>query len=299
MSLVIELQADAINATVKTSELLRKALVVAKKLGVTDFENWVQAELTGYKLTADVPPYRIVKGIVQAWNPYNNMWIPAVFESPLEAERLSKRASGQPIAEIEELAEAKSKGMLQMPFDHATEAALRRSIGLPLTPTLCVDRTALVGTLNAVRNTVLQWALKLEADGIRGEGMTFSSTERDKAKGQHYNVNNFYGPVSQSQISQGGTQVTQSLTATAVDWELLKPFLQSLQELLNTLSLPEPAKSELRAEVATLQAQLGSPHPKAAIVHEAGRSIRNILEGMTGSLIAAKLLEQLARALGG
>jgi len=40
-SLVIELQADAINSSVSILNLLRKALVVAKKLGIKDFEDWI------------------------------------------------------------------------------------------------------------------------------------------------------------------------------------------------------------------------------------------------------------------
>ena len=36
--------------------------------------------------------------------------------------------------------------------------------------------------LDAVRNAVLKWSLTLEAEGIIGEGMSFSPVEREKAQ---------------------------------------------------------------------------------------------------------------------
>ncbi|HBP87483.1 MAG TPA: hypothetical protein DD706_07295 [Nitrospiraceae bacterium] len=40
------------------ADLLRKALVVARKLGLKEFEWWVAKELSGYEETKDVPQYR-------------------------------------------------------------------------------------------------------------------------------------------------------------------------------------------------------------------------------------------------
>ncbi len=52
MSLVQELQRDAIGSTVSTTELLRKALIVARKLAVRDFSEWIDWELKGYPNTS-------------------------------------------------------------------------------------------------------------------------------------------------------------------------------------------------------------------------------------------------------
>jgi hypothetical protein len=40
-SLVLELQQEAMNPGVKVSDLLRKALVVATKLNVNEFKQWI------------------------------------------------------------------------------------------------------------------------------------------------------------------------------------------------------------------------------------------------------------------
>ena len=73
--LVLELQRDAMAESCSVSDLLRKAMVVAKKLRIPDFELWVSHELNGYPPGAEIPKYREVVGDVEAWNPYNG-WIP-------------------------------------------------------------------------------------------------------------------------------------------------------------------------------------------------------------------------------
>ncbi len=78
-SIVLELQRDALNREVPISDLLRKAFVVAKKLKITEFENWVTHELNGYENAEDIPKYRQVNGKVQVWNLYHG-WQPVIFQ---------------------------------------------------------------------------------------------------------------------------------------------------------------------------------------------------------------------------
>jgi hypothetical protein len=47
-SLVEELQKDALNSSVSVLDLLRKALVVATKLNIDEFKEWIELELKGY-----------------------------------------------------------------------------------------------------------------------------------------------------------------------------------------------------------------------------------------------------------
>lgn len=101
-SVVIQLQQEALNADVPVSELLRKALVVARKLGQRDFQKWIEGELNGYAGGKDAPVYREVRGQVRGWNPYRG-WIPLIFEDAALGEKLSRRKSSQSITELEHL----------------------------------------------------------------------------------------------------------------------------------------------------------------------------------------------------
>ena len=71
-SLVLELQAGALNSSVSVLDLLRKALVVAKKLGVEDFQKWIELELDGYK-QIPIPEYRLIRGQAKRVEPISRM----------------------------------------------------------------------------------------------------------------------------------------------------------------------------------------------------------------------------------
>ncbi len=53
--IVLELQKDSLDQNVRVPDLLRKALVVAKKLKITEFEKWINNELNGYSESDEIP----------------------------------------------------------------------------------------------------------------------------------------------------------------------------------------------------------------------------------------------------
>jgi hypothetical protein len=59
--IVLELQREALGKGVRISDLLRKVLLVARKLKVSEIEAWVLSELNGYSDGAEIPEYRQVK----------------------------------------------------------------------------------------------------------------------------------------------------------------------------------------------------------------------------------------------
>jgi hypothetical protein len=295
-SLVLELQRDALDATVPVSSLLRKALVVAKKLDVREFEEWAANELDGYPEKSDVPDYRTVHGEVKAFNPYNGIWMPMIMENAEEAERLSKRGNNQRAAELEALLMgSEKKGVLQMPFSKAITNHLMSRSNLPVVPTLIVPRTEIVGILDAVRNIILNWSLRLEKDGILGSGMSFSKEERQKASEAVYNVTHFHGDVSNSQIQQFSPHSSQT---QSLDLPALNRFVEEMRSALPQLGLGKESLGEASAELDTLAAQAKSPKPKPAVIRESLKTLRVVLEEAAGSLIAAGLLSQLPRILG-
>lgn len=88
--IVVQLQKEALSDDVDLETLLRKAYLVAKKLHLSDFEEWVKKEQDGY--SGNVPNYRIIGAEVKAW-------IPTVMPGKVEA-RLSRIPIKQPIATI-------------------------------------------------------------------------------------------------------------------------------------------------------------------------------------------------------
>ena len=175
-SLVIELQEDCLDRDKRSSDLLRKALVISRKLCLQNIEVWLQYELNGYPDDNDkIPDYREVQGQVRVRNPYHGFQ-PLGFTDPKEAEFHSKRKIKQPISELEALLE-NNIDCLQVPFPESLVNHLMDGMKVPLRPTLIVPFTEVIGILDSVRNLILDWTLEVENEGMIGEGMTISDSE--------------------------------------------------------------------------------------------------------------------------
>ncbi len=291
--IIIELQHDALNRDVSITDLLRKSYVVARKLKISEFEKWLTQELEGYPDDSEIPEYREMIGEVRAWNTYHG-WQPIYFEEAEIAETVSKRNNSQRIAEIENLLKTvneKGGGSLQMPFPAQQQNMICKAIGMQTQVTLMTTDSGLVRIIDAVRNIVLNWAIKLEEDGILGEGLSFSDDEKSKVEQHSYNVNNFYGEVTGSQIQQSSTDSQQTQEIYNFSSESISSFISELKENISNIELKEETKKELNAEISTVEIQIASPKPKNGIIKESLVSIRNILEGAGGGAIAQLLIQ--------
>jgi len=179
-SIVLELQRLASDNSHDGDELLRKALVVATKLGISDFRSWITNELRGYDRHADVPEYRRIRAEFRVVNPDQGRTIPLIL--PVDTEKLFRdRALTQPIGPLSELLRSDST-TFQISMSPEERAFLISGQGaFPMEPIISVARSEIIRVVDAVRTAILDWALQLELEGIVGEGMSFSAEEREKA----------------------------------------------------------------------------------------------------------------------
>ena len=221
---VLNLQKDAMNSMVPLNDLLRKAFVIARKLKIKEFEDWIQYELNGYEDADKIPNYRKVTGTIKAWNPYNG-WIPVIIQDESFAKTLRTRPVKQSVSDLHALFEKQSeKGFLLIHYPPEIENGLMQDSMCQ--PALHVGANSIKGILDCVRNTVLEWALKLEEEGILGEGLSFSYDEKEKAQNsQNITIQNFQGILGDVSDST----VTQSLNMNIKqgDFEGLAGFLKS------------------------------------------------------------------------
>lgn len=289
-SIVLELQKDALNKDIQVSDLLRKGLVIARKLKLQEFETWTNNELNGYEKTVDIPEYRTVKGEVKAWNPFRG-YIPIMFEDSKEAEIFSRRKCGQSIAELENMLRNQGKSsMLQMPFPAEAQKNIMLGTGMDFPATLMFPSSRMAGIIDSVRTIILNWTLKLEEDGVLGEGFSFSVQEKEKALREPQSVNNFFGPVSNSQIQLGNKDSMQIAANTNFNSKEVQDFLSLLKKSVEKLTAEPDAKKELDSDIKSIEAQLNSPKPKFSMIKEGLSSIRKILEGAGGKLVADLLI---------
>jgi len=206
--IVIELQRLASDGKCLVDELLRKALIIATKLRTEDFRNWVLQELNGYKRRDEAPPYRVVPTQMYQVNRWRGGLVPVVFGDSEMEDLICRVPMTQPISEIQALASGTSTTFHISVA--AAEAAMHWKLindGEPMELVKQGSCISLTGIVDAVRNTVLEWSLRLEEQGILGEGMRFSPEEKAIAMSNpsiHIggNFQGILGDVSGSTVSQ-------------------------------------------------------------------------------------------------
>ena len=150
--------------------------------------------------------------------------------------------------------------------------------------------------LDVVREMVLEWSLKLESDGIIGEGMSFSREEKHKAQSVTYYVKNYiHGNIEHSQVQVESVDSIQKGSFQEFDVSQLREVIKSLKDSLDKLGIEGEIKAELVSEIRTLESQADSPKPKTSIRRESLASVRKILEGAAGTLVASGLLDQIGK----
>jgi hypothetical protein len=100
-----------------------------------------------------------------------------------------------------------------------------------------------------------------------------------------------------SQIQQGTSQSSQVLNYSSNDIEAITKFIADLKGQLPELKLDADTQAEVEADVETIETQVKSPRPKHVIIREGLLSLRRILEGAAGSVIAALLVQQIVALL--
>lgn len=269
-SIVLELQRESLDSKISIVQLLRKALLISRKLGLADFESWINSELNGYENGTQIPDYRIVRGSIQAYNPYNGIWMPIFFESAKESELLSSRKISQKITELEKLSEKDNQSQLHVPFPNEIETRLVKRLDVPSRPVLIVPYTSLIGIIETVRNIILDWTMKLESEGILGDGINFSEKDKTNAiSNNQINITNFQGIIGN--INNSEIQQNNKLSINKNDFESLKNYLtkelklqtEDVAELENAIKADEKP-SEIDKYGKNVSQWLGKMISKAA-----------------------------------
>ena len=237
--IVLQLQELAASGDASVSELLRKARIVASKLKLDEFNDWLQHELHGYPPDANLPEYRIFFGDLRAHNPMNGILMPVRFNVEL-TEALSRIRCRQSIGSLEDVLKGASNG-LQVPlsprdleFVHGLMDEDAREWVMPFRR---VSPTQLSAILDRVRSIILDWSLQLESQGIVGDGMTFSEEEKQRATTQSVHINNFQGVFG---------NVTNSSVTQRLEMKIDHRDLKGLLDFMRSQRIPE-------AEVQVLQ----------------------------------------------
>jgi len=217
------------------SALLRKALAVARKLDIGDIETWIQHELSGYPKGTEIPNYRTLRGLVVFQHPMYGLR-PVMFASSADEEKVATRQTNQSVPEMESLLAGDREGPLVMPVRAEVARRLMRDFPGSAPVYVTHDRSGLVGVLSKVKQTILEWALALEGQGVLGDGLRFTDEERKKAADAPMVINNYFqGNVTAGSIGHTGSTTQVNLGVRSAD---LIAFAKDLLDVLSKVSLP-------------------------------------------------------------
>ena len=92
-----------------------------------------------------------------------------------------------------------------------------------------------------------------------------------------------------SVIQQGSPGATQTVQQK-VDVKSVTTALNTLESELSRVQIDNTTLTELSADIATIKAQLSKPSPSMRILQEAGRSVRNVIEGIAGGILTPEVI---------
>lgn len=195
-SIVLDLQQELISGNCDVMSALRKAHLIASNLHLTEFDAWVQSELNGYDSYESIPEYRVASGILKA-NDHFRGWTTVVIQDAKTEKAICERRLGDSIGDIIELSKhVTGSFVINIPGDLAKYLDKRCESMYPTNYAVFISDHKLKSIVESVINCLLEWTIKLSAEGIFGEGMQFNREEKEKASAVPQTINNFYAPAN-------------------------------------------------------------------------------------------------------
>ena len=174
--IVFELQKEAMDKKADIESLLRKSYVIARKLKLPEFQEWIQCEQEGYG-KKEVPEYRMIQGQLKALNPVRG-WIPVVMDSAVAESAFTKTKLPNSVSELYDLYQNAESSMLVMNLPAERNKYVAKCCGFNTQFRLEFGKNQIYSILSRVKNNILDWALTLEESGIVGRDYSFSEVEK-------------------------------------------------------------------------------------------------------------------------
>jgi hypothetical protein len=290
-SLIDQLRQEAMDSSMKVSDLLAKAYVVAKSLSQSDMVEWTQNELNGYGSNEECPDYRRLRGNLVALNVYSREWCPMLElpggedagESILEQVRTRPVLQG--VSSMEGIVDDKSVDKVRAELNVYAQRLFGKEDSTFAQFSIEFATTQFLGVLQNVRSRILDWALQLQTDAVQAK----DSSDVEKVDPKQIYFNQFFGTTI---IQQGTQDSTQNVTVNVnVDTEALISLVEKLREAATNTDLDGDQRDELNSDLDTVEAQAKSSNPKMGALRECLGSLRRVSETFAGSQLGVHLPE--------
>lgn len=287
MSLLREIQDEVAQKSDDTTTILRKCKILAARLKSGQLAQWVDCELNGYPKAQPIPGYRRLTVIYYA-SFANSAWqvpktpIPSKIVPEQHRESFNSIEFREGMAKADTLARSKVNITVHQPdLVPAVDGKIYpnmscHGVWAEIPPNEFQQLTS------AVKNRILDFVLKLESENPDAGEAPPNTAPIPAEKLQPLVQNIFYGSVGA--IAQNSQHFSQTVNTQVSAHDIAK-LAAELGSRLDELNLPQAQKKRAEAQLEILKTE-ATVGPDSEIVRQAGCSLRSVVEGAVGSLIA-------------
>lgn len=284
-SLILDFQNDINNPDMKIGDILRKALLIATKLNITDFVDWINLELEGYG-EKNIPDYRIIKCDIRLNNAH---WknLPFIINDTEIYETIQTSHVRNSIIEVEGISYWEDSIVKLIPPIETRNLIYKY---FPTTATyeisLLSNTSQYKAIVDAVRTKLLKWSLELEKDGIIGRNLSFNDEELEIAnKNESYK---FIITNSNVQFGDNNTQIVNNFKNISLE-------MVNLKNIINGSDLE--SNVEINNEIKVIDDELKNNVPDIKIIKKSLHFLEDIFKGIISNIIAQQALFTILQIL--
>ncbi|WP_140793808.1 hypothetical protein [Myxococcus xanthus] len=249
-SAILELQELARSQT-SVTDLLRHAKAVASKLGLDEFEEWIRHEMNGYPDAIKVPEYRTISSKLMSTDLIQGRIPIALKDDSHLVEYFSRTSLAHPISQILHILQTTTGPTFESELSPKEQAKLPEEVSHRLPLVRRYSTSSLASIPDAVRDNVLDWALRLEKQGVAGEGMIF--TQKDRQIAQMVTINNFGSLIQgdHANLATANNSPGAAVSAASGDARTHQRLFKSIEAVKNSDSQLGEALTQLANAISS------------------------------------------------
>lgn len=294
-SIVLDLQQEIISQDCDIVNVLRKAHMIAVKLGLEEFDKWICNELNGYQSANDCPNYRKIHCQLIAENYYG--WKHIVINDFETEENLTEKIIRISISEIMTLLKTYPYHLTIPCSDEELDIFNKMfDVQSPTIFTFQVTSSSAKNIVEKVKNTLLEWTLQLEKEGIVGDNITFGENEKKQAKSIPQFINNYYGNtnVINDAANKSSIVAGNNNTISITKEELYSKLSDIADEIQKTNEISSDDISKALKMLSDIQDKVTS-NKKTGVIKSSLLGLKDFLITAGGGIVANMLATLITR----
>ena len=300
MSIVLELQKEAMKSDNDILTILRMALAVATKLDLNDFEVWIGKELEGYQEEDIVPNYRQQYWKIESSDKSDNS-NDFFFSLVNKFKRLTNYSVFNSIPDLIQIMNTNECNLVPK-----LTSSIVHNITKEAKIDVCVQgvdpNIYIPNIIEQVRTEIFKWALMLEKNGILGSALTFTIEEKEIAKNNSQTINyitnnNIYGDNNNTQVQQNSDNSKQAIKTFDYDKVLATLLLIQNQSDDQKFITANGDKTEEIKSIINETIEMVKQKDEPTKIKTCLNKLKDITQNVAGNLLATGIYNEILQLM--